>query len=128
MTSSDGDRRGQNAVRRDRCGGIRALGGRQVHVVTISDYLARRDAGLDGALLKAMGLTVRWITSGVDPPTAARRLPLRCHLRLSVSRIGWACCAISSSPMFPDLVSPNPDVALIGRADSVLVDEDANCP
>jgi preprotein translocase subunit SecA len=40
-----------------------ALGGRHVHVVTINDYLARRDAEWMGPLIEAMGLTVGWITA-----------------------------------------------------------------
>ena len=39
-----------------------ALGGRHVHVVTINDYLARRDAEWMGPLLEALGLTVGWVT------------------------------------------------------------------
>src|SRR3954453_2272474 len=39
-----------------------ALGGRNVHVITINDYLARRDAEWMGPLLEAMGLSVGWIT------------------------------------------------------------------
>ena len=40
-----------------------ALAGRHVHVVTINDYLARRDAEWMGPLLEGMGLTVGWITA-----------------------------------------------------------------
>ena len=40
-----------------------ALAGRNVHVVTINDYLARRDAEWVGPLIEAMGLTVGWITA-----------------------------------------------------------------
>src|SRR4030081_3077592 len=39
-----------------------ALGGRNVHVITINDSLARRDAEWMGPLLEAMGVTVGWIT------------------------------------------------------------------
>ena len=40
-----------------------ALGGRNVHVVTINDYLARRDAEWMGPLIEALGLSVGWITA-----------------------------------------------------------------
>ncbi|PRC45394.1 accessory Sec system translocase SecA2, partial [Mycobacterium sp. ITM-2017-0098] len=40
-----------------------ALAGRNVHVITINDYLARRDAEWVGPLIEAMGLTVGWITA-----------------------------------------------------------------
>ncbi|MFN8044063.1 MAG: accessory Sec system translocase SecA2, partial [Mycobacterium sp.] len=48
-----------------------ALAGRHVHVVTINDYLARRDAEWMGPLIEAMGLTVGWITA--DSTAAERR-------------------------------------------------------
>src|SRR5947208_16369599 len=40
-----------------------ALAGRNVHVITINDYLARRDAEWMGPLIEALGLTVGWITA-----------------------------------------------------------------
>jgi preprotein translocase subunit SecA len=37
-----------------------AIAGRSVHVISVNDYLARRDAEWMGPLLEAMGLTVGW--------------------------------------------------------------------
>src|SRR5690606_11305947 len=44
-----------------------ALAGRNVHVITINDYLARRDAEWMGPMLEALGLTVGWITENSTP-------------------------------------------------------------
>jgi preprotein translocase subunit SecA len=60
-----------------------ALAGRHVHVVTINDYLARRDAEWMGPLLEALDLTVGWVTS---ESTADER---RAAYKAST------CCAIS---------------------------------
>ena len=99
-----------------------ALGGRQVHVVTINDYLARRDAEWMAPLLKAMGLTVGWITS--ESTAAERRTAYRCDVTYaSVNEIGFDLLRDQLVTDVADLVSPNPDVALIDEADSVLVDE-----
>ena len=44
-----------------------AIAGRSVHVISVNDYLARRDAEWMGPLLEAMGLTVGWITADSTP-------------------------------------------------------------
>ncbi|MDT5059064.1 MAG: preprotein translocase subunit SecA [Mycobacterium sp.] len=99
-----------------------ALGGRNVHVVTINDYLARRDAEWMGPLLEAMGLTVGWITA--DSTADERREAYKCDITYaSVNEIGFDVLRDQLVTDVDDLVSPNPDVALIDEADSVLVDE-----
>ncbi|MGE2691547.1 accessory Sec system translocase SecA2 [Mycolicibacterium pulveris] len=99
-----------------------ALGGRRVHVITINDYLARRDAEWMGPLLEALGLTVGWIT---EKSTAdERRAAYQCDVTYaSVNEIGFDVLRDQLATDVADLVSPNPDVALIDEADSVLVDE-----
>ena len=99
-----------------------ALAGRNVHVVTINDYLARRDAEWMGPLLEAMGLTVGWITA--DSTADERRAAYKCNVTYaSVNEIGFDVLRDQLVTDVADLVSPNPDVALIDEADSVLVDE-----
>ncbi len=99
-----------------------ALGGRHVHVITINDYLARRDAEWMGPLLEAMGLTVGWITA--DSTAQQRRDAYQCNVTYaSVNEIGFDVLRDQLVTDVEDLVSPNPDVALIDEADSVLVDE-----
>ncbi len=99
-----------------------ALAGRHVHAVTINDYLARRDAEWMGPLLKAMGLTVGWITA--ESTSEERRAAYDCDVTYaSVNEIGFDVLRDQLVTDVADLVSPNPDVALIDEADSVLVDE-----
>ena len=99
-----------------------ALGGRNVHVVTINDYLARRDAEWMGPIIEALGLTVGWITADSTP--AQRRAAYTCDVTYaSVNEIGFDVLRDQLVTDTADLVSPNPDVALIDEADSVLVDE-----
>ncbi len=50
---------------------LNALAGKGVHIVTVNDYLARRDAEWMGPLIEAMGLSVGWITA--DSTAAERR-------------------------------------------------------
>lgn len=99
-----------------------ALGGRQVHVISVNDYLARRDAEWMGPLLEAMGLTVGWITE--NSTAAERRAAYGCDVTYaSVNEIGFDVLRDQLVTDVADLVSPKPDVALIDEADSVLVDE-----
>jgi preprotein translocase subunit SecA len=99
-----------------------ALGGRHVHVVTINDYLARRDAEWMGPLLEALGLTVGWVTG--ESTAEERRAAYKCDVTYaSINEIGFDVLRDQLVTDVDDLVSPNPDVALIDEADSVLVDE-----
>ncbi len=99
-----------------------AIAGRHVHVVTINDYLARRDAEWMGPLLEAMGLTIGWITA--ESTSAERKVAYACDVTYaSVNEIGFDVLRDQLVTDVDDLVSPNPDVALIDEADSVLVDE-----
>ncbi|MCB9407912.1 MAG: accessory Sec system translocase SecA2 [Mycolicibacterium sp.] len=99
-----------------------ALAGRNVHVVTINDYLARRDAEWMGPLIEAMGLTVGWITG--ESSREERKAAYQCDVTYaSVNEIGFDVLRDQLVTDVADLVSPNPEVALIDEADSVLVDE-----
>ena len=99
-----------------------ALAGRNVHVVTINDYLARRDAEWMAPVIEAMGCTVGWITA--DSTREERRAAYQCNVTYaSVNEIGFDVLRDQLVADVDDLVSPNPDVALIDEADSVLVDE-----
>jgi preprotein translocase subunit SecA len=99
-----------------------AIAGRSVHVISVNDYLARRDAEWMGPLLEAMGLTVGWITADSTPDE--RRTAYACDVTYaSVNEIGFDVLRDQLVTDVADLVSPDPDVALIDEADSVLVDE-----
>lgn len=99
-----------------------ALAGRNVHVVTINDYLARRDAEWMGPLIEALGLTVGWITA--DSTGAQRRAAYQCDVTYaSINEIGFDVLRDQLVTDVADLVAPNPDVAIVDEADSVMVDE-----
>jgi preprotein translocase subunit SecA len=60
---------------------LNALAGKGVHVVTVNDYLAQRDAQWMGEIYKFLGLTVGCIVHGLDDAPAPRAICLRRHLR-----------------------------------------------
>ena len=85
-----------------------AIAGRSVHVISVNDYLARRDAEWMGPLLEAMGLTVGWITADVDPRGAPRRLRAATSPTRSVNEIGFDVLRDQLVTDVEDLVSPDP--------------------
>ena len=60
---------------------LNALEGKGVHVVTVNDYLARRDSEWMGRLYRFLGMTRRRHPARAERPAAAGRLRRRHHLR-----------------------------------------------
>ncbi len=60
---------------------LNALAGRGVHVVTVNDYLAKRDAEWMGQIYQFLGLTVGVIVHGLDDEQRKTAIWLRRHLR-----------------------------------------------
>ena len=60
---------------------LNALPGKGVHVVTVNDYLARRDAEWMMPIYNLLGMTVGCIQTGQSDASAPRGLRLRHHLR-----------------------------------------------
>src|SRR5213083_1890193 len=57
---------------------LNGLAGKGAHLVTVNDYLARRDSEWMGEIYKLLGLTVGCIQQGMDPP--ARRAQYECDI------------------------------------------------
>ena len=76
----DAHRRGQDAGR-DAAAYLNALTGEGVHVVTVNEYLAQRDADWMGPIFRFLGLTRRRHQERAELRREARRLRLRHHLR-----------------------------------------------
>jgi preprotein translocase subunit SecA len=99
-----------------------ALRGRSVQVMSVNDYLARRDAEWMRPVYDLLGVTVGWIGSASAP--AGRRRAYAAQVTYgSVSEFGFDVLRdrLATSP--GGLVAGAPDVALIDEADSVLIDE-----
>ena len=60
---------------------LNALTGRGVHVVTVNDYLAKRDAEWMGQIYTFLGLSVGCIQNQMDDAERQQRLPRGHHLR-----------------------------------------------
>ncbi|MFF5208628.1 accessory Sec system translocase SecA2 [Streptosporangium sp. NPDC000396] len=99
-----------------------ALQGKRVHVISVNDYLARRDAEWMGPLYETLGVSVGWVgeTSTPDERRAAYAKNVTYG---SVSEIGFDVLRDRTRVDVADLLVPEPEVALVDEADSVLVDE-----
>jgi preprotein translocase subunit SecA len=99
-----------------------ALRGRSVHVMSVNDYLARRDAEWMRPVYDLLGVTVSWIGQASTPQQ--RRHAYAAQVTYApVSEIGFDVLRDRLCTDPADTVAGAPDVALIDEADSVLVDE-----
>ncbi|MEV4092124.1 accessory Sec system translocase SecA2 [Streptosporangium saharense] len=99
-----------------------ALQGKRVHVISVNDYLAQRDAEWMGPLYEALGVSVGWI--GQTSTHEERRAAYAKDVTYGpVSEIGFDVLRDRTRVDAADLVMPAPEVALVDEADSVLVDE-----
>src|SRR5215475_7950574 len=99
-----------------------ALRGRSVHVVSVNDYLARRDAEWMRPVYDLLGVTVGWIGPTSTVPERRRAYAAQVTYA-SASEIGFDVLRDRLCTDTADLVAGDPDVVLIDEADSVLIDE-----
>ncbi|MCS6771580.1 MAG: preprotein translocase subunit SecA [Kiritimatiellae bacterium] len=102
---------------------LNALTGRGVHVVTVNDYLARRDAEWMGHVYKFLGLTVGCIQNQMDPAT--RRAMYACDITYGTnSEFGFDYLRDMGMAYRPeDMVQRGHYYAIIDEIDSILIDE-----
>ena len=101
---------------------LNALSGRGVHVVTVNDYLASRDAGWMGQVYKFLGMSVGCITSGLDDD--ARRQAYRCDVTYGTNNeFGFDYLRDNLKFRLEDMVQRDHHFAIVDEVDSILIDE-----
>jgi preprotein translocase subunit SecA len=96
--------------------------GRSVHVLSVNDYLARRDAEWMGPVYDLLGVTVGWIGQASTPEE--RRAAYNAMVTYApVSEVGFDVLRDRVAGDPADVVATEPDVVLVDEADSVLIDE-----
>lgn len=99
-----------------------ALTGKRVHVVTVNNYLAGRDAEWMRPLVEFFGLSVAPVTEKMT--SAERRTAYRSDVIYApVNELGFDVLRDNQITAREQTVQARPDVALVDEADSVLVDE-----
>ncbi|MEM1383045.1 MAG: preprotein translocase subunit SecA [Pseudomonadota bacterium] len=101
---------------------LNALTGRGVHVVTVNDYLARRDADWMGKVYNALGLSVGVVVPGVDD--AGRREAYACDVTYGTNNeFGFDYLRDNMKFRLEDMVQRGHHFAIVDEVDSILVDE-----
>ncbi|MDO4928593.1 MAG: accessory Sec system translocase SecA2 [Corynebacterium sp.] len=99
-----------------------ALQGKRVHLITVNDYLARRDAAWMQPLVEFFGLSVDYISE--QRPAAERRKAYNSDIIYGpVNEIGFDVLRDQTITRPENIVQAPADVAIVDEADSVLVDE-----
>jgi preprotein translocase subunit SecA len=99
-----------------------ATQGHQVHVISVNDYLAQRDAEWMGPLYELLGVSVGWLSQHSTPDE--RRAAYAADVTyVSVSEVGFDVLRDRMVTDIADVIVPEPDVAVVDEVDSVLVDE-----
>ena len=102
---------------------LNALAGRGVHVVTVNDYLARRDAEWMGPLYEFHGLTVDCVDKH-QPNSESRREAYKCDVTFGTNNeFGFDYLRDNMANRPEQLVQRKHHFAIVDEVDSVLVDE-----
>jgi preprotein translocase subunit SecA len=101
---------------------LNALTGRGVHVVTVNDYLARRDSEWMGRLYKFLGLTVGVIQN--PHGDRERQVAYRCDVTYGTNNeFGFDYLRDNMKFDLGDMVQRDPVYAIVDEVDSILIDE-----
>jgi preprotein translocase subunit SecA len=101
---------------------LNGVTGRGVHLVTVNDYLARRDSQWMGEIFKFLGLTVGCIQNQMDPPT--RREQYACDITYGTNNEFGFDYLRDNMAVRPEYKVQRPFFyAIVDEVDSVLIDE-----
>ena len=101
---------------------LNALAGKGVHIVTVNDYLARRDAEWMGKVHRFLGLTVGVVVPGMDDD--AKREAYNCDITYATNNeLGFDYLRDNLKTDIRRMVQRELDFAIVDEVDSILIDE-----
>ena len=101
---------------------LNALGGKGVHIVTVNDYLARRDAQWMGPIYNALGLTVGVVQSRQNP--AEKRAAYQADITYGTNNeFGFDYLRDNMAFTQEDQFQRGLNFAIVDEVDSILIDE-----
>ncbi|MEY9900577.1 preprotein translocase subunit SecA [Bradyrhizobium sp. USDA 329] len=101
---------------------LNALAGKGVHVVTVNDYLARRDSGWMGQIYGFLGMTTGVIVHGLDD--AERKAAYACDITYGTNNeYGFDYLRDNMKYRLEDMVQRPHFFAIVDEVDSILIDE-----
>ncbi|MBQ3317604.1 MAG: preprotein translocase subunit SecA, partial [Spirochaetales bacterium] len=103
-------------------GYLNALEGHGVHIITVNDYLAQRDASWMGPIYNFLGLTVGVIVSNMD--NERRRQAYSCDVTYGTNNeFGFDYLRDNMKLRAQDKIQPKHHYCIIDEIDSILIDE-----
>jgi len=100
------------------------LTGRRVHIITVNDYLAKRDAEWMGPVYEALGLTVGAIQADMDTAGDERKVQYACDITYGTNNeFGFDYLRDNMKTSLEQMVQGSLEYAIIDEVDSILVDE-----
>ena len=101
---------------------LNALSGKSVHIVTVNDYLAKRDAEWMGKVHKFMGLTVGVVVPGMDDDE--KRAAYACDIIYGTNNeFGFDYLRDNLKTDLSKMVQRDLTFAIVDEVDSILIDE-----
>jgi preprotein translocase subunit SecA len=101
---------------------LNALAGKGVHVVTVNDYLAKRDSGWMGQIYSYLGLTTGVIVHGLDD--SERQAAYACDITYGTNNeYGFDYLRDNMKYRLEDMVQRGHFYAIVDEVDSILIDE-----
>lgn len=101
---------------------LNALSGKGVHIVTVNEYLARRDADWMGKVYKFLGLTVGVNTAGMDEKS--KREAYLCDITYCTNNeLGFDYLRDNMVQDLSHKVQRGQNFAIVDEVDSILIDE-----
>src|SRR6266571_4744025 len=103
---------------------LNALTGKGVHVVTVNDYLARRDAEWMGQIYTFLGLSVGVVVNAVEPQTPERRAAYNADITYATnSEFGFDYLRDNMVVSLDQTVMRELNYAIVDEVDNILIDE-----
>ena len=101
---------------------LNALVGKGVHIVTVNDYLARRDATWMGPIYEALGITVGVVQSGQD--AVSKRAAYQADVTYGTNNeFGFDYLRNNMAFRMEDKAQRSLEFAIVDEVDSILIDE-----
>jgi len=103
---------------------MRVLEGMRCHVVTVNDYLVRRDANWVRPAFENLGITVGFIQADMEPGGEVRRKMYQCDITYGTnSEFGFDYLRDNMKERLDLQVQGPLDFAIVDEVDSILIDE-----
>ncbi|MDQ3177109.1 MAG: preprotein translocase subunit SecA [Actinomycetota bacterium] len=103
---------------------LNGLGGKGVHLVTVNDYLARRDAEWMGRIHRGLGLEVGLVIPGFKTSPEEKRAEYACDITYGTNNeLGFDYLRDNMAGKLVDKTQRSHNFCIVDEVDSILIDE-----